>query len=286
MRPLIKWAGGKSRQADTIGYFLGPRQGLLAGPCLGDHVEPFFGAGAVFLRRAAAGSVTRAVLSDANDKLIGMHLAVRNEPHRVIDALYELPARMWREVYYQVRDDFNAFRQEGAEHAARFIWLNHACFNGLYRENKAGDFNVPIGRPSGKPGPLSLPDREHILNVSRLLKMAEIVHADFRTVIARVGAGDQLYCDPPYVPLNATSFVDYVAGGFSAQDQSDLAAATLAAAQRGARVVVSNSDTEICRALYPSPAWTPVGLLASRSISRTGDRAKAKEVMFVGGGLT
>ncbi len=286
MRPLLKWAGGKYRQADMIDVML--RGGMLV-PCAGTHIEPFIGAGAPFLRRAENGMVSRAVLGDANPKLIGMHAAVRNHPQQVINELRGLPTSLhpitgWRAAYKGVRQAFNDGPHEGAAHAARFIWLNRAGFNGLYRENKKGMFNVPPGKSAGTPRPLSLPSDEHILAVARLLKLAEvIVCADFRDVIAFAGKGDQVYCDPPYVPIKAGSFTSYSADGFTDRDQADLAAASLAAVQRGARVVVSNSDTAACRSLYADPAWQITELLASRSISRSGSRAPAKELMFIGG---
>lgn len=285
MRPLIKWAGGKARQARMIDVAL--RKGVLVG-CVGTHVEPFAGAGAPFLHRAENGTVHRAILADVNPKLIGMHAAVRNHPQQVIDELRGLPTSLhpttgWRAAYEGVRQAFNDGPHEGAAHAARFIWLNRAGFNGLYRENRAGLYNVPPGKSAGATKPLALPTDEHILAVSRLLGLAEVACADFRDIIAIAGKGDQVYCDPPYVPIKADSFTSYSASGFTAQDQADLAAASLAAVQRGARVVVSNSDTAACRSLYTDPAWQVTELLASRSISRDGNRAPAKELMLIGG---
>src|SRR5262245_34615845 len=129
MRPVLKWAGGKARLADRIDQAFG-------GGCEGTYFEPFVGSGAVVRHRKARGRVGRAVLSDANAKLVAVHVAVRDEVDAVLRALAGLPTDDgWKDHYYEVRDLYNAGPFTGAAHAARFLWLNRAGYNGLYREN-------------------------------------------------------------------------------------------------------------------------------------------------------
>ena len=184
MRPLLKWAGGKSRLAPLISEVFGER-------CRGRFVEPFLGSASVFLYRRAAGEIGEAVLADVNPKLVAMHMAVRDRVEEVVGELEGLPTRAWEGRYYEVREAFNAGPHEGPLHAARLIWLNRAGFNGLYRENRSGAFNVPMGRYAE----LGVPGAEHLREVSGLLQGAELVAASFEEVMRRAGSGDQVYCD-------------------------------------------------------------------------------------------
>lgn len=242
MRPILKWAGGKARLAPAICDAFGAS-------CEGTYFEPFCGSGAVFFHRRATGMVSKAVLADANPKLVALHCAVRDDVEGLLDAVQRLPKEDWRERYYEVRDAFNEQPWDGLDNAARFLWLNRAGFNGLYRENRKGDFNVPVGRYSK----LSFPSPEHFRTISRLLQGVELVVADFRDILARAGEGDHVYCDPPYVPLSETaSFTGYCKEPFGFDEQRALAASARKAAFKGARVVLSNHDLPVVRnELYP-----------------------------------
>jgi DNA adenine methylase len=242
MKPLLKWAGGKARLAVQIDDAFGVR-------CSGTYFEPFVGSGAVFLHLRSLGRVKRAVLSDANPKLVAVHQAVRDDVDGLLEALSTLPIADWTARYYEVRESYNAGPFSGPLHAARFIWLNRAGYNGLYRENRRGEFNVPVGRYNE----LRLPDPDHFRSVSALLRDTEICAAPFADVMARAGAGDHVYCDPPYVPLSATAcFTGYVGSGFGHPDQVALARSAKRAARAGAVVVLSNHDLPVVRdVLYP-----------------------------------
>lgn len=274
MHPLLKWAGGKRQMAPRIAEAFGS-------PCHDGriYVEPFVGSGAVFLYRRALGHVWDAILGDANGKLIAFHRAVRDDPKGLLDALHALPGQTdWRDAYTEVRVAFNAGPHEGSLHAARFLWLNRACFNGLYRENAAGEFNVPIGSYKA----LSLPSAPHVLEVSLFLQPATLICADFAATLAWADAGAQVYCDPPYVPLTPTAnFTSYTADGFGAADQERLASAARETAARGARVVISNHDTPLTReTLYaPAAGFTHELFEARRSISHDGNRTPARELL-------
>lgn len=277
MKPILKWAGGKARLAPQIAEALGE-------PCDGTYFEPFVGSAAVYLHLRATGRVTRAVLSDANDKLVAVHRAVRDHVERVLDALRGMPSDDWRDRYYEVREAYNVGPFDGALHAARFIWLNRAGYNGLYRENRKGEFNVPRGSYAS----LKLPEPDHFRAVSKLLRDAELRCAPFAAVIGEADEGDHVYCDPPYVPLSATAcFTGYCSLPFGLAEQQDLAHAAKKAAFKGARVVLSNHDLPVVRnELYsPQAGFRHVARpRVARAISR-GARGSVPEVIAAIGPL-
>ena len=267
----MKWAGGKSRLAKQIAAVLGE-------PCKGTYFEPFVGSAAVYLHLKSAGLIDRAVLADANAKLVAVHRAVRDDVEGVLRELAGLPSDDWRERYYDVRQRFNEGPHDGTAHAARFLWLNRAGYNGLYRENRKGEYNVPVGRYSA----LRLPDADHFRCVSGLLQGAEIVTASFEEILPRASEGDQIYCDPPYVPLTDTAcFTGYCCKPFGLSDQRHLAVHARRAAMKGARVVLSNHDLPVVRnELYPcAKGFRHVARArVARAISR-GPRRRVDEVI-------
>lgn len=273
MKPLLKWAGGKARLAPSILQAFGEA-------CGGTYFEPFVGSGAVYLHLKREGRVRRAVLSDANAKLVEVHRAVRDRVDEVLKALGRLPDLDWKERYYEVRERYNEGPWDGPEHAARFLWLNRAGFNGLYRENRQGHFNVPVGRYAR----LSMPSASHFRAVSEAFRDAELRCADFGEVLASVSRGDQVYCDPPYVPISATAcFTGYHSEPFGLVEQRALADCARQAARRGARVVLSNHDLPVVTdELYAlNRGFLHVARPnVSRAISRVGTgRAKVREVI-------
>ena len=271
MKPVLKWAGGKARLAPQIALAFGGR-------CEGTYYEPFVGSGAVYLHLKARGLVDRAVLSDANPKLVAVHAAVRDDVEGVLAELAALPDEDWRDRYYEIRARYNAGPFDGPAHAARFLWLNRAGYNGLYRENRSGEFNVPCGKYSA----LRLPDATHFRRVSELLQDAELHTSSFAEVMARAGEGDHVYCDPPYVPLSATAcFTGYCGAGFGLDQQRRLATSARKAAFKGATVVLSNHDLPVVRhQLYPeSTGFRHVAKpRVARAISR-GARGRVDEVI-------
>lgn len=280
MRPVLKWAGGKHRLAPKI-------CAAFRGPCEGTYFEPFVGSASVFLHRKAAGKLAGpAVLSDANAKLMAVYQALRDDVRGVLAALDALPSDDWQERYYEVRAAFNAGPFEGPEHAARLLWLNRAGFNGLYRENRKGEYNVPVGRYER----LALPQAEAFLAVSELLQGVELLAASFHEVLAQAGPADQVYCDPPYVPLTATAnFTAYCKQPFGHDEQLALGRHAEWAAARGATVVLSNHDLAIVReSLYPtSRGFRHVARpQVTRAISRSAaSRGKVGEILAAIGPL-
>lgn len=273
MKPILKWAGGKSRLAPQICDAFGS-------PCEGTYFEPFAGSLSVYLYRRSKGRVGRAVLSDVNPKLMAVHRAIRDHVDELILEIEQLPKEGWRERYYEVRSAFNAGPHEGPAHAARFVWLNRAGFNGLYRENRHGELNVPIGSYTK----IAIPEPAVFYNVSQLLQGAELIDGGFVAVMERVRAKDQVYCDPPYVPLSATAnFTAYSREPFGPAEQQSLAELAERAARLGARVVLSNHDVPIVRdELYTVDRGFELveRPMVSRAISRNGaDRKAVSEVI-------
>jgi DNA adenine methylase len=174
---------------------------------------------------------------------------VQGEVEAVIEALGRLREGHSESYYYAVRQSWNdaADRMEAAERAATFIYLNKTCYNGLWRVNSRGLFNVPAGRYVN-PGIL---DAERLRAASQALRGASLEVAPFDDVVEEAGRGDFVYFDPPYHPLSATSdFTTYAAGGFGPDDQERLAAVFAALHERGCAVMLSNSDTPFTRRLY------------------------------------
>lgn len=275
MKPLLKWAGGKARLARDIHRAFG-------GPCTGTYHEPFAGSAAVFLYRRSLGAIRGpAILSDLNGKLMATHRAVRDEVDAVLAELARLPAEDWRERYYDVREAYNTGPWEGPAHAARFLWLNRAGFNGLYRENRSGRFNVPVGRYKS----VALPSHERFREVSAMLQGVELVTCGFDEALRRATNGDQVYCDPPYVPLSGTAkFTAYCSAPFGHDQQLALAHSARTAAARGSKVVLSNHDLPVVRDdLYPlADGFRHVARAkVSRAISRKASSRSARVTELV-----
>lgn len=284
-RPFLKWAGGKRQLLPQLRRFF-PDD-------FGAYFEPFAGSAAVFLDLASAGMLAGrpAHLTDCNADIVGCYFAVRDNVDAVIAELEALAARHTQDgaaCYYTVRDaEFNPAREAlpaGAEGAAaytpalaaRLIYLNRTGFNGLFRLNSRGGFNVPIGRYT-RP---RIVDAENLRRVSAVLGKRGVTIAvkPFSASLARAAAGDFIYLDPPYAPVSGTAnFTSYTSDGFSAKDQDALFALILRLARKGCHVVLSNSDAASVRELYESADAREAGLAthevpARRSINTRGDR--------------
>jgi DNA adenine methylase len=263
-RPFLKWVGGKGLLLDQLRPLL-PRKPFR------HYFEPFVGSAALFFAVRPA----RATLSDVNGELVDCYRAVQKRVGAVIEELgrHEYD----EEKYYAVRD-IPPSDLSPAARAARTIYLNKTGYNGLYRVNKSGRFNVPFGRYTN-PGFRSPDSLENLRACSRALKAAAIAQADFGEVARVARAGDFVYFDPPYVPLSDTSaFTAYAAGGFGPEEQARLAVVFSELARRGVLVMLSNSDTPEVRALYARYRIDTVQ--AARNINSRGTRrGKVNEVV-------
>jgi DNA adenine methylase len=263
-RPFLKWAGGKTQLLPEI---------LARFPATYRcYHEPFLGGGAVFF----ALGPERAVLSDVNQDLIETYRAVRDEPGAVIAQLVR--RRATEQEYYRIRAQSPAQLTLVAA-AARTIYLNRTCYNGLYRVNQKGEFNVPYGRYANP----TLCNAENIRLASKALRGIELRCEDVLGVAKRAQKGDLVYFDPPYDPLSPTaSFTSYARGGFGPDEQAALASVFRLLVERGVHVVLSNSDTPLVRKLYRDFKIEPV--YARRAInSRADRRGHVREVIVTAG---
>lgn len=229
--PFLKWAGGKRWLSDRILQ--------LASPIHGRYIEPFLGGGAVFF----ALKPERALLSDVNAELINTYSAIRDDHEKVFSLLKVHHLAHSKEYYYRVRS-----YKPRCEYrkAARFIYLNRTCWNGLYRVNLNGQFNVPIGTKSSV-----LMPTDDWPTLSALLGSAQLACGDFADSIAQAEEGDLVFADPPYtVKHNLNGFIKYNDSLFSWNDQIRLRDAALSAKRRGARVIVTNAHHESIKDLY------------------------------------
>ncbi len=237
--------------------------------------EPFVGSGALFFRLYRERRIDRAVLSDINAELIDAYLAIRDHVAEVIRILTEFPYS--KEFYYEIRSK-DPWALSLPERAARMIYMNKTAYNGLYRVNQRGQFNVPFGRYKS-PNYL---DRENLLAVSQALQNVEIICAPFETVLDRAKPGDWVYFDPPYVPVSRTAnFTSYYANGFRLQDQERLREVCIGLSRNNVYVMLSNSDTVIVRSLYAALHFAIDEVLANRAINCNGaKRDKVTELVI------
>jgi DNA adenine methylase len=247
-RPVLKWAGGKRQLLEEL-YARFPSE-------YDRYHEPFFGGGALFFDLEPEA----ATINDANPRLVNFYEQVERDPEALIERCrsFEHPesepdperafaetnrhGRETRNYYYQQRERFNnrpyGDEFDPLEEAALLLYLNRTCYNGLYRENRSGGFNVPVGRYAN-------PDwvrKAEVREASRVLRSVEIYNEDFDYVLDVAEEGDLVYFDPPYEPMSPTaSFNDYSADGFDREDQERLLDVATELSDRGASVVLSNS---------------------------------------------
>ena len=241
-QPFLKWAGGKAQLLRQFEPFL-PRS-------IKSYREPFLGGGAVFFHLKHRFPAMRAVLRDNNSELINCYQVVRDQIDPLIARLDDHLSRFRADgerYYYLVRSRHEL--TEPVERAARMIFLNKTCYNGLWRVNSRGRFNVPIG--SYRPEKVSLYDPAALRAAHRALAGADLAVRDFRQTLASAAPGEFVYIDPPYFPVSATAnFTSYTKEDFGKAEQEELAALFADAARRGARLMLSNSDVPLVRHLY------------------------------------
>lgn len=299
---ILKWAGSKRKQTASIAQMFTDGE-----PCRGSYWEPFCGSAAVYLHLQKHGLVDRdkATLSDSNFPLMMTYKAIQRDPEAVIRMLEAFPST-WegaRQNYEQIRAIFrdqvevarnntggNPWRvdsllgeivrlSEMIAIAGKMLWLNRAGFNGLYRENRAGEYNVPVGAPpSGDwSKPLSLPSPTDIREFNLRIPKHRVFCLRWDTVLQLANNGDWVYLDPPYVPHAdmGGGFTQYQAGGFDHEAQVQLAKEAACAVSRGARVVVSNANVPWLREMYEAHGFEVARLDENRAISsRANGRGK------------
>lgn len=266
-KPFLKWAGGKTQLADDILQRMPVR--------FNTYFEPFVGSGAIFFRLYREKKIRHAVLSDINAELIDTYKAIRDCVDEVIEYLSGFPHE--KSFYYELRAK-DPWSLTLAERAARMIYLNKTGYNGLYRVNRQGKFNVPFGKYKS-PNYL---DKENLKAVSYALQMVELVCASFEIVLQKSNSGDWVYFDPPYVPLSQTAnFTSYYSNGFTLRDQEKLRDICIELTKKNVYVTLSNSDTSITTNLFSYPFFSRDIVYSNRAINCNGSkRGKITELII------
>jgi DNA adenine methylase len=290
MKPILKWAGSKQKLVHTICE-------PFVGKCPGRYFEPFVGSGSVYLHLLSNGQIEKesSALSDVCRPLTLTYRNLRADPEKVIEVLY---SGAFPTNWEGAKEDYNIIREEFRESiaqvnddtdqpsigiATRMIWLNRACFNGLYRENKHGVFNTPIGKPPDGDWnrPLSLPAPETLREFGKA--MPHIFNCDWQEILSHAGQNDWVYLDPPYAKSlsSPNAFTNYGKNGFTNETQKLLAESAALAVQRGAKVVASNASVEWLTDHWRELGFTIRPIDERRAISSKGsERTPAKCVMM------
>ncbi len=271
VKPYLKWAGGKRQLLPEIRRFIPASFDL--------YIEPFVGAGAVLFDLQPE----KAVINDANRQLIMTYEVIRDDVETLIEALKEHAAKNTKEYYYTVREmdrDPAVFGGlSKTEKAARLIYLNKTCFNGLYRVNSQGLFNVPYGRYKNP----AICEEETLRGIHAYFRRNDvtILNGDFEDA-ARLATPDSfVYFDPPYHSADNSNFTGYQADGFPEAEQIRLRDVMKELTGQGVRCLLSNSDTGFIRKIYQDPAFRVETVTASRTInSNTAGRGKVNEVLI------
>lgn len=265
-KPFLRWAGGKNRIANFLEDHLS--QSFTNGK---RYYEPFLGAGSLFFRL----NPSKATLSDNNKDLIECYKAVKKRPLLIANYLKQHLSNNCKDYYYNMRYKYNNSCPSISK-AALFIYLNKTCFNGIWRVNKKGQFNVPYGykeRPA-------LPTRDELINLSKTLSRAEVIHRDYKDIIKYAEKGDFIYFDPPYPPLNGTSyFTHYTKEGFDKNDHAELASIANILDKKGCNLMISNADIPFIRSLYEDK-FILHELDVIRFIRADGKRYKVQELVI------
>ena len=273
-KPFVKWAGGKGNLLNILESHLPADFDSQAKVT---YIEPFVGGGAMLFHMLTRHkNIRRVVINDINKDLIRCYQLVKDNPQTLIEILkpfeqkyYELNEDDRRQYFYEIRNEYNNAELSADQRAAHLIFLNHTCFNGLYRENASGGFNVPFGRYK----------RPKICNVDvvmadhEMLSKVDIICGDYKNILSHLGKGyNFIYFDPPYRPLMGSSnFNQYSKSGFGDSEQVELKAFSDRLTDRGCHLMLSNSDstnedgTSYFETLYNG--YTFSKLLAQRSIS-------------------
>jgi len=292
VKPFLKWAGGKSQILDSIRrkYPVG------LGTTITKYAEPFIGGGAVLFDVLGRYKLKEVYVSDINRELIQTYISIRDNIDKTISSLKNLEMlylaaddEVRKEIYYTARDRFNVLKSMGIESvevASLFIFLNRTCFNGLYRVNSHGAFNVPQGRYKNP----TICDERNLLAASETLQRVTIVCANYKESRSFIDNNTFAYFDPPYRPLSVTaSFTAYANDGFGDEQQIELARFIDELSERGAWVVASNSDPtntddsdNFLDRLYSKHEITRI--TASRAINSVGDgRRPIRELLIANG---
>ena len=274
IKPFVKWAGGKNGLINSLISFI-PKN-------FNSYFEPFVGGGALFfyLKNLNILNSKKIYLNDKNTELINAYKQIKINPNKLLEELEILKNNHSKEYFYKIRNldrDFDFYSLSEVFRAARFIYLNKTCFNGLCRYNAKGNFNTPMGSYKNP----KIYDKDLIFSVHEVLKNVSITNKDFEVVSLKAKKGDFIYFDPPYYPLNKTSsFVSYT-DNFSANEQIRLYKLFKMLDSEGIKVLQSNSNTDFIKELYKD--FEIIEVISKRAINCKGDkRGKITELIIRG----
>lgn len=271
-KPFLKWVGGKGQLLEQL-EDLFPKK-------YNNYYEPFVGGGAVFFKLQPK----RASINDINKTLINTYLLIKNEPQRLISSLKKLEKDFIiktpedrKTFYYLLRDKFNSLKFDDYKKSVYFIFFNKTAFNGIYRENSKGGFNVPMGKYKNP----KILNAENIELVSKCLSNTKITCESFISSVKKAKKGDFVYFDPPYYPISSTSkFTTYSKDDFTKEDQIKLRNLFTELDKKGVFVMLSNSNSPFIKEIYSKYKQIPVS--ASRMINSKGDkRGKISELVII-----
>ena len=270
-QPFLKWAGGKRQLLPAIKEYEPARYS--------EYYEPFVGAGAVLFALQPRNST----INDTNSELVNCYKVIRDRPEELLQFCQEHKDNNSKEYYYQLREqDRKADLKDldSVKRAARIIYLNKTCFNGLFRVNSSGQFNVPYGKYKNP----AIADPAVIKAVSNYLNQAKvrILNADFEPVLANAKKGAFIYIDPPYHPISDTSsFTGYSMNGFGEEEQIRLRNVCNELSDRGCKVLASNSAAPLIKSLYDDERYEVVEVKASRAINTVASkRGRINELLI------
>ena len=274
-KPFVKWVGGKRqllRQFRELNLY----PPFAFNPETATYFEPFVGGGAMFFDLLPK----KAILSDMNAELVVAYNVIKNNIEELTKKLKEHQRKNDKEYFLKIRAQ-NLKRFSDVNVAARFIYLNRTCFNGLYRVNKSGQFNVPYGKNKNP----MICDEVNLKKIHDAMKKTKVFHQDYKKVLEKAKKGDFVYLDPPYYPVNATSsFTSYTKEAFLEKEQTELRDTFLELHKRECFVMLSNSNTPFIKKLYSglNEEIKIHKVLAGRSINSKGaGRGKIKEVVVI-----
>ncbi len=271
-KPFLKWVGGKGQLLSQF-ESLFPKK-------FNSYFEPFIGGGAVFFSI----NPKKAHINDINKTLTQTYIHIKDNVDTLIKSLKKLENEFLKkdeiarkEFYYSLREKYNSLSHEDFEKSLYFLFFNKTAFNGVYRENSKGGFNVPMGNYKNP----KIVDEENLKNVSEILSNTKITSGSFVDAVKNAKAGDFVYFDPPYHPLSETSsFTSYSKDSFSKDDQIKLRDLFIELDKKGVYVMLSNSSSPFIKEIYSGYRQIPV--YASRMINSKADkRGKISEVVIV-----
>ena len=262
MLPFLKWPGGKhwliQKYSDRI-----PNQ-------FEHYYEPFVGGGAIFFSLLPQ----NATISDINPELINLYIIMRDKPLQLREEMEKHQKRHCKDYYYQIRA---TAMTKDVERAGRFLYLNRTCYNGMYRENRNGQFNVPKGTKEN-----CIYDIDSFLDYSTALKNTTILATDFSVILDAAGDKDLIFADPPYKSKNGTEFIKYNDKLFSWEDQLRLYRSLTEAKARGAKIILTNADYPEIRELYCECGFITETVYRNSMIAgKNGKRGQVGELLII-----